>query len=82
MHIDLRSLPNGRSIIEQKAVLTDEQAIESNVAGEVSCRAVFDALQFQILASVSFSCDVKSECARCLKPVVIPVSGQFTLFLK
>jgi uncharacterized protein len=82
MHIDMRSLPPGRSIIEQKVALSAEQIRDCGITGEAACRAVVDALQYQIHASVTFSCVVNTQCSRCLKPISLPVSGQYSMILK
>jgi uncharacterized protein len=81
MIINVRSLPLGRSVITQNVVMTDEQAANGNIRGQVSCRAVIDALQWKILARVAYSAAVDCTCARCLKVFEQSVPGEYDIVL-
>jgi uncharacterized protein len=82
MLFDLKSLPRGRSVVTQEVALTEEQATQAGTEGAVSCTAKVDALQFQIHASVSFSCRVRIECSRCSRVFSLPLQGKYRLVLQ
>jgi|GEM_PF-496079 len=81
MRIFLKSLAKGRSVISQEVTMSEEQAREAGIEGEVSCRAVVDALQFHIYMNISFACRVRAECSRCCTPISLPLSGHYRLVL-
>lgn len=82
MVINLKTLSHGHSQISQVVVLSDEQQQESGAAGQVSCTATIDRLQWQIHAAISFGCTLNLECSRCLKKYAQRIEGEFRIILQ
>lgn len=82
MLINIKDIPKGHTVIEQNVTMTDEQIKDSGFAGSVFCHAEIDRIQFQIYIHVSYTCNVKQECSRCLKEIEFPLKGKFDIVLQ
>ena len=82
MLINIKDIPKGHTVIEQDVTMTEEQIQDTGFAGNVFCRAEIDRIQFQIYIHVSYTCNVKQECSRCLEEIEFPVKGDFDIVLQ
>jgi uncharacterized protein len=62
--------------------VSGEKAEGLDTAGDVSCVAEIDRLQSQIHIRLTYDCVVKTQCSRCLEPVMYPVAGEFRIVLQ
>lgn len=79
MKISMPSLPNGRQKYHTIAPAKDygEFAAESDLkfAAPIEETAVVDKMNDQLYVTVTVSTKIKTECARCVEPITIPVDG-------
>jgi len=76
MILPVKRIPDGHSVLSQKVEFSGEQAQWLAAKGLV-CRAEIDRIRSQLYVHVFYDGSVKTECARCLKPVDFAVEGDF-----
>ncbi|GBU22367.1 hypothetical protein R80B4_02275 [Fibrobacteres bacterium R8-0-B4] len=82
MVIDVRLVPEGHSVIEREAELSEYRGDLPPLLGPLLCRAELDRADAVIAVSLRFDGVFEVECARCLSPVGVAVGGDIRLALK
>jgi uncharacterized protein len=82
MLLSIIKIPEGHSVLSQSVPVSGEKAEGLDTAGDVSCVAEIDRLQSQIHIRLTYDCVVKTQCSRCLEPVMYPVAGEFRIVLQ
>jgi uncharacterized protein len=82
MVIDVRLVPEGRSVMEQETALSEYSGDLPPFISPLLCRAELDRMDGVIVVSLRFDGEFEVECARCLKPVGAAVGGDMRLVLK
>jgi uncharacterized metal-binding protein YceD (DUF177 family) len=82
MLFTIRKIPEGRSVLSQSVPVSGDKAEWLATAGDVTCNAEIDRFQSQIHIRLTYDCVVKTQCSRCLAPVMCPVAGEFRIILQ
>jgi uncharacterized protein len=82
MLIDIRSIPDGHSVIEQNVTMTEEQIADGRLKGPVACHAQVDRLKSHIYLHITLKCKVQQECSRCLEPFDFSVGAECDVILR
>lgn len=76
MILPIKRIPDGHSALSQKVEFSGDQA-QWLAANDLSCRAEIDRIGSQLHVHLFYAGSVRTECARCLKPVDFPAQGDF-----
>jgi len=82
MVIDVRLVPEGRSVVEREAELSGYRGDLPPFRGPLLCSAELDRAGGVISAALRFDGDFEVECARCLSPIGVAVGGDLRLTIK
>ena len=82
MVIDIRTIPEGHSILSRETDLGELQNDLPEVCGKILSKAAIDRSGSDLYIHLQFHCSYKLECSRCLEPIYFPVDGDLRVTVK
>jgi uncharacterized protein len=82
MVIDIRTIPEGHSVLSQETGLGTFKDDLPLLCGKISCNAAIDRTGQVFYIHLQFHCIYKLECSRCLEPFSFPVDGDLRVVVK
>jgi uncharacterized protein len=78
MLLPVKKIPEGHSVLSQSVTFNSEETAWLS-AKNVTCNIEIDRLGAQLHLHVTYQGTFDTECSRCLKPVSLPVEGDFRI---
>ena len=82
MLLNIKRIPEGRSVFSQSFTAEGEHAQWISYAGQIACKAEIDCIPTQIAVHIYYKAPVTLECSRCLKVFDYPIENDFYLNIK
>jgi uncharacterized protein len=82
MVIDIRTIPEGHSVLSQETDLGTLKNDLPLLCGTISCNAEVDRNGPAIYIHLRFHCTYELECSRCLEPFCFPIDGDMRVVVK
>jgi uncharacterized protein len=79
MVIDIRTIPEGHSVVSRETDLGGLKNDLSGLCGKISASAAIDRTGSDLYVHLQFRCTYKLECSRCLEFFNFPVEGDLRI---